>query len=232
MLEICFILVEPQVPQNVGAAARAIKTMGFRDLRVVNSRIHQAEQARWLAHGSSDILDSASLYNDLASAISDCDLSIATTSRLRNRRKDYLTPDKLLEIIKNKGNSISKIGIVFGREEFGLTNKETDICDLLSTVPMHAKYPSLNLGQTVMIYTYTLSKLNLSEINLDKPLKNEESQQIKLMKNIKGLLPKLGIQTNQPLYKRLIDRFALLGRVDIKLGHKIIRKINEKLDSN
>ncbi|MCK5368925.1 MAG: hypothetical protein KAQ62_10245, partial [Cyclobacteriaceae bacterium] len=123
-MEISFVLVEPAVPENIGAAARALKTMGFSDLRLVNPTDHLADPAKWLAHGSQDILENATIYRDFQDAIKDLDFLIGTTAKKRSVKEDYFNPDEAKKIIEDKSDILSKVGIIFGREESGLKNEE------------------------------------------------------------------------------------------------------------
>ena len=113
-----------------------------------------------LAHASIEILEKAVVFPDLSSAVSDLDMRIATTAKNRDARSEFHLNKELPEIIKSKGEQVNTIGLVFGREESGLTNDEIRLCDLASTIPLKENYPSLNLSQAVMIYAYTLAEMN------------------------------------------------------------------------
>ena len=78
-----FILVEPGLPENVGAAARALKTMGFHSLRLVNPCDHLQDRARWVAHGSTDILENARVFTSLEDAVADVDMIVGTSAKSR-----------------------------------------------------------------------------------------------------------------------------------------------------
>ncbi|MBN2460478.1 MAG: tRNA/rRNA methyltransferase [Candidatus Cloacimonetes bacterium] len=231
MDQICFILVEPQVPQNVGAAARALKTMGFTDLRLVDSRVHHEEPARWLAHGAAEILNQIIVFDTLKDAVRDCDFCVGTTARFRNRRKDYHSPQALLEIIRNKGQAVRRVAVIFGREESGLTNEEIDLCDIISTIPMKTAFPSLNLAQAVMIYAYVLSCLPPQDNSKFKFRKNEHSQQTILKQKIMELSEILGLSEKKSFYTRLLERSSLLRDFDMRLVHTIIEKIRDRITS-
>ncbi|MBS1234244.1 MAG: methyltransferase, partial [Bacteroidetes bacterium] len=120
-MEVYFILVEPAVPENVGASARAIKTMSFNKLRLVNPCDYLSKEAKKLAHGSNEILSSAEVFESLDQAIQDIDLVIGTSAISRRVKYVYYPADRLVEIIRKKGSYIHSAGIVFGREEYGLT---------------------------------------------------------------------------------------------------------------
>ncbi|MGL5332104.1 MAG: TrmH family RNA methyltransferase, partial [Aeromonas veronii] len=88
-MKLYFVLVAPARPANVGAAARAMKTMGFDAMRLVASRVHEEEEASWVAHGAQEILTQAEAFDTLPEALADMDLVIATTARERGRYQHY-----------------------------------------------------------------------------------------------------------------------------------------------
>jgi len=123
-MRLTIILVGPARAENVGAAARAMKTMGFRELRIVDSEAHLAPPARWVAHGSGDILDGITTYPTLAEALHDVDFTVATTARSRARFHYYATPQQLLPLLEEKAQWMTHAALVFGREDSGLSNEE------------------------------------------------------------------------------------------------------------
>jgi TrmH family RNA methyltransferase len=155
-----FILVEPKEPGNIGAAARAIKNMDFRNLCLVNPPLFQTDEARLFAHGATDILKSVTVYPALKDAIGDKHY-IAGTSRRRGRRRGVFTPveqgtQRLFEVAQK-----NKVAVLFGREDKGLFNNEIEECGFLMTVPASRKQPSLNLAQAVLIIAYEISKAGI-----------------------------------------------------------------------
>ena len=226
-MEIVFILVEPAVSENVGAAARAIKTMGFEQLRLVNPCDYNNDKARMLAHGSHDILEKAVCYSGLSEALIDIDFVIGTSAKRRAVKVDYISSDKLLENIVKKGNTISKVAIVFGCEESGLGNDELRLCDMVSYVPIVNKYPSLNLAQAVMIYSYSLSKLAISTHHTNKEFKQENSLKALKDRTIQ-VLASIGIEQDDTIYGRIMERLMLIGEEDVNLLHTITSKIITK----
>ena len=231
-MDICFILVEPAVPGNVGAAARAIKTMGFKHLRLVNPCDHLSMEAKMLAHASGEILEEAEIYPGLAEAVADLDLSIATTAKARDARVEFHLNTELPELIRSKGKMVNHTGIVFGREESGLSNDEIRICDLASTIPLKQPYPSLNLAQAVMIYAYTLADFSAREKAVknsgipqsDVSVSDPEQYRI-MMDRSKDALRKIGIEKNPALYNRILERIALLNEDDIHLLLSVLAKL-------
>ncbi len=224
---ISFILVEPAVPENVGAAARAIKTMGFTDLRLVNPCDYLNSKAKMLAHASHDILENAKVFNSLEEAIKDLDFTIATSAKQRWVKLEIIPSNHLNSFLQEKGNTISNIGIVFGREESGLTNEEISICSRVSTIPLANPYPSINLAQTVMIYAYTLSALQLGFTN-EKEVADLQSFKA-LKEKVSEVLNVAEITPEMMIYGRIHERITELGEKDIKLLHSITSKLIESI---
>ena len=222
-MDLYFILVKPAVPGNIGAAARAIKTMGFTRLRLVNPCDYMGQEARMLAYASEEILEKAEVFNVLEQAIADLDLTIATTAKVRHARLEYLNADKFPEMIRAKGGSVNKTGLVFGSEESGLTNEEIRMCDLVSSIPMKGPYPSLNLGQSVMIYAYIMATFDRTEPEPALQALDQEGFRAMMDKSTK-VLKDLDIDSNPALYNRILERLASLGEDDIHLLHSILNR--------
>ncbi len=158
-MRVTIVLVAPARAENIGAAARAMKTMGFTDLRIVDSQAHTEPATRWVAHGSGDIIDNIEVFHTLADALHDVDFTVATTARSRAKFHYYASPAELVPLLQEKSRWMRHAALVFGREDSGLTNDELALADVLTGVPMAADYPSLNLGQAVMVYCYQLAGL-------------------------------------------------------------------------
>ena len=227
-MEFYFILVEPSVPGNIGASARAIKTMGFKYLRLVNPSDHLSPESKMLAHASMEILESAEVFDDLDQALADLDLSIATTAKKRNIRADFLRNTELPGLLKSKGETVKKTGIVFGREESGLSNREIKLCDLVSTIPLKQSYPSLNLSQAVMLYAYTLSgPAGKSGPGKSGPGASPSSPLPfrTMMEKAEETLRRLEMDRSPALYNRILERIALLEEDDIHLLLSVLSKL-------
>jgi tRNA/rRNA methyltransferase len=153
-----FVLFKPQSAGNIGAAARAIKNMGFDDLRLVapgpHSRTNNREAVAMAVHAG-DVLAGAKTLPDLASALADCSISVGTTSR-RGGYRGRAEPLRPLAAELDALSRSNKIALVFGREDRGLTNREIKLCNRLITIPTAPEYPSLNLAQAVMVVAYEL----------------------------------------------------------------------------
>jgi tRNA/rRNA methyltransferase len=226
-MQIHFILVEPAVPENVGAAARAIKTMGFTSLRLVNTKAHQDEKASWLAHASNEILENAQEFKTLQEAIHDIDWIIGTSAKKRRVNEDYYPSHQINDLIRAKANSIQNLAIVFGREESGLRNEELKLCDIITSVPMKTSYPSLNLAQSVMVYAYILSQLVYEEKDPDQKTNRDELNILK--SKTKNILGDIGFKKESAIYNRILERLMILGETDIHLLLSVEHKIQEVL---
>lgn len=225
-MEIHFILYKPAVPGNVGAAARAIKTMGFNHLRLISPCDHLNEEARMLAHGSHDILESATLFDSFREATSGLDLVVCTTAKERSAKHDYYSSRDFGQFLENKKEYLEKVGILFGTEESGLPNKLILQSDLAISIPMAGGYPSLNLAQAVMITAYELSLLNC----VKKPgqlLSKSGEGWGKLKIQGQTLLTEAGIPEGTPLFHRIMERMATVGSNDIPLFLSVIKRINK-----
>ncbi|MBP1130605.1 MULTISPECIES: tRNA/rRNA methyltransferase [Serratia] len=226
-MQLHIVLVAPARPENVGAAARAMKTMGFTSLRIVDSDAHLQPAARWVAHGAGDILDGVQTFSTLEQALADVDFTVATTARSRARFHYYCTPQQLLGQLDERREWVGQAALVFGREDSGLTNEELELADLLTGVPMKADYPSLNLGQAVMVYCYQLSAL-MDVSAPQEPVANE-GQLKALRQRAEGLLGALGVSDDQKLRDWLHQRLGALQQRDTAMLHTLLHDIEKKL---
>jgi len=226
-VEIHFILYKPAVPGNVGAAARAIKTMGFSHLRLIDPCDYLSEEALMLAHGSHDILRSARVFGDFDSAVADLDLVVCTTARGRTAKHDYHSSRDLAGLLGNKKEELKRVGILFGTEESGLPNELVLRSDLAMSIPMADSYPSLNLAQAVMVTAYELSQLN----RVDKPgkaLSKSGEGWVTLKTQTAELLSRSGIPEGSPLYHRILERLGTVNANDIPLFLSVLSRIQKE----
>lgn len=222
-MQISFILVEPAVPENVGAAARALKTMGFSRLVLVNPCDFLSGPARWLAHGSGEILDQAKVFSTLEEAISGFDFIIGTSAKKRSVKYDYYPLPELPKLLSSKGNAVKNVAIVFGREESGLKNDELKLCDLVTTIPMKTIFPSLNLAQAVMLYAWELSKMQAAG-NFEKEIDDQESLR-SLLQKANTILIETGFKEDAAIFPRFLERISFLEEGDIHLLHSFCNKL-------
>ncbi|PZQ95597.1 MAG: RNA methyltransferase [Cereibacter sphaeroides] len=149
-----FILVRPQMGENIGAAARAMLNFGLDRLRVVDPRDGWPNpKAIAMASGAGRLLD-APPYPDVAAAIADCDYVFATTARGRELTKPVMTPERAMEHARALAAEGKRIGVLFGPERAGLENEDVALANAIVTVPVNPDFPSLNLGQCVLLMGY------------------------------------------------------------------------------
>ncbi|MGV3345849.1 tRNA/rRNA methyltransferase [Enterobacteriaceae bacterium LUAb1] len=224
------ILVSPARAENVGAAARAMKTMGFSELRIVDSNVHREPAAYRVAHGATTILDTATQWPTLREALADIDFSVATTARSRAKFRYYTTPLQAESILREKLQWMGKVALVFGREDCGLTNAELAQVDLLTGIPMAADYPSLNLGQAVMVFCYQFSSLHQVQIT-PQPLA-EGAQLQALRKRCQQLLERLAVADDLKLADWVQQRLGLAEQRDSAMLHRLLHDIEKIIEKN
>jgi tRNA/rRNA methyltransferase len=156
--DITIVLVEPQSPGNIGMACRAMKNMGFTRLRLVNGCDRFHPEALKFAVAARDLLESATLFPDLASALADCTLTVGTTRRHGKYRPEILPPREVAIRLRGQATPDCLAAIVFGREDNGLTTEELSLCRWHATIPTSAEYGSMNLAQSVLLFCYELQR--------------------------------------------------------------------------
>jgi TrmH family RNA methyltransferase len=149
------VLINTTHPGNIGAAARAMKTMGLSSLHLVTPKIFPNAEATAMASGADDLLQTAVVHDSLDSALEGCALVLGTSARLRSLPMPLLDARAASEraIAESAGHEVA---ILFGRESYGLTNEEMQRCQFLVNIPANPAYSSLNLAQAVQILGYEL----------------------------------------------------------------------------
>lgn len=154
------VLVETQLGENIGAAARAMANFGLSRLRLVRPRQPWPnERARIMATGGERILDAAVLYDTLEAAIADCSLVLATTARAHDQAKPVVGPEAAAALMAPRVAAGEAVALLFGRERNGLENAEVALADRIVTLPVNPAFASLNLAQAVVIVAYEWFKL-------------------------------------------------------------------------
>ena len=154
------VLVATSHPGNIGAAARAMKNMGLRNLVLVTPKTWPALEALSMAGSALDVIDNTRIVNSLQEAIADCQLVIGTSARLRTMPVPLLDPTACATTVIAQMET-QQIALVFGREASGLTNDELLQCHYHVHIPVSDEYPSLNLAAAVMVLCYELRKTAL-----------------------------------------------------------------------
>ena len=154
-------LVEPQLGENIGAAARVMANFALKQLRLVKPRdgwpnVH----ARRAASGADRVLEEARLYDSVEAAIADCTLVLATTARAHDQAKPVISPDAAAELLAPRVAAGENVAVLFGRERYGLENHEVALADRIITFPVNPAFASLNLAQAVAVVAYEWFKLS------------------------------------------------------------------------
>ncbi len=200
-----FILVEPTEAGNIGAAARAIKNMGFDRLDFVNPVPYLTGEAGAMACHAKHVLETARVYKTFRRAIARKSLIVGTTRRLGSRRGLIMDVRTAAPRVRKTAAS-NQVAVLFGNEHTGLTSRELDECGLVLTIPSAPSFPSLNLAQSVMIVAYELSRLEAAT----KPPMLVENKDL------------------QKLYRRFPRTLQLLGygrKGDKNLNAEIVRHL-------
>ena len=154
------VLVEPQLGENIGAAARAMANFGLARLRLVAPRqVWPNDKARIMAAGADRILENAELYDTLAAAIADCTFVVAATARAHDQAKPVVDAAEAAVLMAPRVAAAETVAVVFGRERNGLENDEIALADRIVTLPVNPAFASLNLAQAVVIFAYEWFKL-------------------------------------------------------------------------
>ena len=149
------ILVEPQLGENIGAAARVMANFGLSRLRLVKPKpAWPSPKARMMAAGADRVLEAAELFDSLTDAIADCSFVAATTARAHDQAKPVLSPEESIRRIAPRIAAGETVAIVFGRERNGLENDEVGLADCIVTFPVNPAFASLNLAQAVALVSY------------------------------------------------------------------------------
>jgi len=184
-----FILVNPQLGENIGSCARALKNFGFSNLNIVSPRDGWPNtKARMTSVGAFNLIKSAKIYTNVEDVVKKFDLIFATSARSRDVNKKHISIVNFIKtLIKNKN---SNIGIMFGPEASGLSNHDLSLSNFIIQIPTSNKLTSLNLSHAVIVICYEIYRsLNISKFKKEKILsklasKNSIKNLIKFLENI------------------------------------------------
>ncbi len=166
-----FVLVETSRAGNIGAAARAIKTMGFSDLVLVNPRFPDALQdpeAVAFASGAQDVLQAARIVGSIGEALDGCNFAAAVSARLREFSPPVWTPRAFAGHVAGQGDLSA--ALIFGNERFGLPNQIVEQCNVLINIPANPDYSSLNLAQAAQVLAYECRVAGDTEAQAPSPI--------------------------------------------------------------
>ena len=185
-----FVLVKPQLGENIGATARSLKNFGFKKLSLVSPKfLFPNHKTKVTSVGAYDLINSVKVFDEIEEAISQFDIVISLSARKRDINKKHITFKDLNNILKKRKNS--SFGFLFGPENSGLSNKDISFSNFILQIPTSKKFKSLNLSHSVTIICYELFKF-LNQNLFEKKGKNlkisSKSKTSLLIKHLINLL--------------------------------------------
>jgi tRNA/rRNA methyltransferase len=232
------ILVEPQLGENIGSAARAMANFGLARLRLVKPREQWPNpEARKMASGADRILDEAVVYDSVEAAIANCSFVLATTARAHDQAKPVIDAAEAARRLAPRVSAGEIVGILFGRERTGLENHELALADGIVTLPVNPAFASLNLAQAVVIVAYEWFKhATDGALPFAMPEKSPEASKQQLLsffemlerelERVEFFRPPDKRDTMQINLRNIFTRMALTQQ-DIRTLHGVILSIAE-----
>lgn len=208
------VLVNTSHPGNIGAAARAMKTMGLSRLYLVQPLEFPHAEATAMASTAVDVLLSARTFGSLDEALTDCVLAIGTTARSRSLEWPGLTPAESVQtLLQHSGKG--DVALVFGRERSGLTNDELARCQFMTSIPANPEYSSLNLAAAVQVYGYELRQALEQGVSRnaggeDDELPATNAQMEGFYGHLQQALREIGVIADDRPYETLLRRLRRL----------------------
>ena len=178
-----FVLVRPQMGENIGAAARAMWNFGLDRVRITSPRDGWPNQrAVAMASGAGRLLDEAQLFDSTADAIGDCDYVYATTARPRELTKPVFSPEAAMNDARDRIAAGGKVAVLFGPERAGLENDDISRANAIISVPVNPQFASLNLGQCVLLTGYEWQRATVDTVAQTVSMTSEWATQTEMEK--------------------------------------------------
>jgi tRNA/rRNA methyltransferase len=214
------ILVEPQLGENIGMAARAMGNFALTRLRIVNPRDGWPNiSAQRAAAGADHILEKVELFDTVEQAVADCTLLFATTARAHDQAKPVVAPEAAAQAMAGELEGGGTVGILFGRERYGLQNEEVALANRIITFPVNPGFASLNLAQAVLLIGYEWFKLSTAgALPFAMPERSEPASQHQMQAFFDNLVRELDrVEFLRPAEKRdtmLVNLRNIFTRMD------------------
>ena len=232
------ILVETSHPGNIGSAARAMKTMRFNNLNLVNPKCKVNEISYAMASNAGDVLDNAKIFENLFDAIGDCNYIIGATARQRDIPIEIINPREIAKKVNTKFHE--KTAILLGNESRGLTNEQLSMCTIGLHIPSNREYTSLNIAASLQIILYEIlfeSEYNASSINkIDKNDVAENKKLTGFLKHMDTVLKDINfIKDNRPMISRKINHIfkkADLSEEEVNILRGVLSAIENHSNKN
>ena len=231
-----FVLVRPQMGENIGASARAMWNFGLEQMRVVAPRDGwPSTHAVAMASGAGRLLDAAQHFDGVSEAVGDTSFVFATTARGRGLTKPILAPEEAMRQVAEKIAQGQKVAVLFGPERAGLENEDIAGANALISVPVNPDFPSLNLAQCVLLMAYewrrAQGQVELARMELAKTQWAEAIEVEKLAQHYEERLEDAGFffpEAKAPGMKvnlrNMWARFSLT-RADVQMLHGVLRQL-------
>ena len=231
------VLIEPAHPGNIGAAARAMKTMSLSQLVLVRPHRFPSEEADRRAMGAVEILQDAEVVDDLAQAVRDCQLVIGCSARPRSFRHAELDPKQCARLIVEESAEGKSAALVFGPERMGLANQDLDRCSHQVLIPANDAFSSLNLASAVQLICYEIFMASRgpvvreSEDPADWPSGHEEMEYF--FAHLERALDSRGYLDGEMREVTMTKLRRIFGRArptpgELKILHSLMRLIHEE----
>lgn len=238
MTEPIFILVRPQMGENIGGAARAMLNFGLERMRLVSPRDGWPnERAGALASGAARVLDRAGLYSSVAEAVADCTHVFATTARTRDLTKPVLTPEQAMAEARAVSASGGRVGVLFGPERAGLENEDVARAHAIVTVPVNPEFFSLNLAQCVLLMAYEWRRQGAPEPEAPMIERAQAIEIEKLGDHFEERLEAAGFffppekaRGMKVALRNMLSRLALT-QADVRIFHGMLRQLTRPQQS-
>ena len=234
------LLVEPENPDNIGAVARAMKNMDLKDLRLIHPPQNWKKLGEKMSMSAFDVLENARVFESVPEAVFDTAFVIGATRRKRRYTSNFISFEKCIKKFKST-RSKKPFALMFGKESKGLSNADLSFCDWITSIPANPVYPSINLAQAVMIFAFTLFRLEHDSLIIpqmgmggDWVQKKEEYEVLDSLKSALEVLEYSESRGNMlsrivTTFHGLIKRNGLLKR-EAQMLKGISRRICEKAD--
>ncbi|GAB4392695.1 MAG: tRNA (cytosine(32)/uridine(32)-2'-O)-methyltransferase TrmJ [Gammaproteobacteria bacterium] len=236
--QIRIVLVGTQHPGNIGMTARAMKTMGFKQLYLVSPQRFPDPKANELASRADDILEQAIIVDTLSAATAECHVIFGSSARPRYLSQTLYTPKACAELVAETCTQ-QRVALVFGREQSGLTNEELQHCHYHLNIPTNPEYCSLNLAMAVQVVCYELRCALLQPRAIvdtpDSPLAEQQEVE-RFYQHLEQALTEINFlradspRLNLPRLKRLFQR-ARLEQMEVNLLRGVLSAIQYRLKS-
>lgn len=239
MTQPLFILVRPQIGENIGAAARAMWNFGLSDMALVSPRDGwPSNRAVALASGAGRVLDAARLHDGVAGAVGECTYVFATTARARGLTKPVFSPEGAMDKARALIAQGQRVGVMFGPERAGLENDDITRANALVSVPVNPEFPSLNLAQCVLLMAYEWRRQSVPvapvsmELAGTEPASGVEVERLarhweERLEEAGFFFPEAKADHGKRVLRNMWSRMPLM-RSDVQMLHGMLRQLVRK----